>query len=87
MCCFELTQEAGVVLGEHTKVGHTVFQVSDALHTHTEGIARVLSAVDAAGLEHIRVYHSAAQNLHPAGMLAEAAALAATDVAGDVHLG
>ena len=85
--CFELFEETGVVLGEHTEVGDAVLQVGDALDAHAEGIARVFLGVDAAELEHVGVDHTAAEDLHPAGVLAEATAFATTDEAGDVHLG
>ena len=87
VCCFELLEEARVVFREHTEVADTVLQVGDALDTHTEGVAAIDGAVDAAGFEHVRVNHSATEDFHPAGVLAEAAAFTAADVTADVHLG
>ena len=69
----ELVEEAYVVLREHTQVGYTILQV-------------VHLAIDAASLEHVRVDHTATQNLYPTSVLAETAALTATNVARDVHL-
>ena len=78
-------EEANIVLGEHTEVLDTVFQVGDAFDAHTESEARVYLAVDAASFEHIGVNHTATQNFHPTGAFAECAALAAAEVARDVH--
>lgn len=85
MSRLEFFEEANIVLGEHSKVLDTVFQVGDAFDAHTECEARVNFAVDAASFEHIGVYHTAAQDFHPTGAFAECAALAAAEVARDVH--
>ena len=84
---FELPEEAGVVLGEEAEVADTVLEVGNALDTHAESVAGIDAGVDAAGLKVVRVDHTAAENLHPAGVFAEAASLAATDIAADVHFG
>ena len=76
----ELSQETDIVLREHTKVAHTVFQVGDALHAYTKGIAAVDAAVDAALLKDVGVYHATTQNLYPTGVLAETAAHTAADM-------
>ena len=34
----ELLQETNVVLGEHTQVGHVIFQVGDAFDAQTKGV-------------------------------------------------
>ena len=47
VCAFEFSQEARIVLREHTQVADAVFQVSDSLYAHSEGIARVNVRVDA----------------------------------------
>lgn len=83
---FELLKEADIVLGEHAEVLDLIFQVGYALHTHTEGETAVDLGVDAAGFEHIRVDHAAAEDFDPACVLAERAPLAAAEVAGDIHL-
>lgn len=82
----ELVEEAYIVLREHTQVGYTILQVSDTLDAKTESVAGVHLAIDAASLEHVRIYHTTTQNLYPASVLAETAALTATNVARDVHL-
>ena len=85
ICCLELTEETYVVLAEQSQVAYLVFQVGNTLDTHTEGIASIDLAVDAASLKHVRINHAATQNLYPACMLAEAASLTTADVATDVH--
>ena len=54
---------------------------------HTESITLVHLRIDAVRLKYRRVDHAAAQDLHPTGVFAEAATLAAADVAGNVHFG
>ena len=85
VCAFKLTQEAGVVLREHTQVLYLIFQVGDALDAHTEGVSAIHLAVDAAGFQHIRVYHTATQDFHPARAFAEGATFSSADVARDIH--
>ena len=87
MRALELVKEAYIVLAEHAQVLHHVFQVGDALHAKAESIATVHRAIDAAGFKHGGIYHAAAQNLDPTRVLAETATLAATQHAGNVHLG
>ncbi len=84
---FELFEEPHVVLREHSQVFYLVFEVGNALDTHTEGITAVHLAVDAAGVEYIGIDHAAAQNLYPTGVFAEGAPFTAADVARDVHFG
>ena len=83
----ELLKETHIVFGEHSEVLHLVFEVGDTLYAHTEGIACVDAAVNAVGLKHVGVHHSATEDFHPACLLAEGTTLAAADIAGDVHLG
>ncbi len=82
----ELLQEAGVVLEVEADVVGLVLEHGHALDAESEGEAGVLLAVDAAVLEHVGIDHAAAEDLDPAGVLAERAALAAADVARHVHL-
>ena len=72
----ELPQEAHVAFDQHAQVGHVVLQAGDALHPHAEREAGVLLRVDARHGQHVRIHHAAAEDLQPAGALAEAAALA-----------
>ena len=83
----EQLEETDVVLTEEAKVLDLIFKVGNSLYTHTECVARIDLAVDSAKLEYVGVYHTTAQNLDPACVLAERAALATADVPADVHLG
>ena len=58
-CRFKFAEEASIVLREETKVADAIFQVGDALYTHTESIAGIDIAVDAAGIKVVRIYHTA----------------------------
>ena len=80
-------EEAEVVFEVEADVVGAVFEHGHALDAEAEGEAAVLLAVDAAVVEDVGIDHAAAENLDPAGVLAEVAAGAAADVAGDVHLG
>ena len=68
------------------QVGQVVAQGRDALGANTKGEAGVLLGVDAAVDQDVGVDHAAAQDLDPAAVLAEVAALAAAHVAAHVHL-
>ena len=52
-----------------------------------EGKAGVFVGVDAAVLQHLRVYHAGAQNLNPAFTFAQAASFAAALKAAHIHFG
>ena len=82
----ELLQEAHIVLGEQTEVFDAVFEVGDTLHAQTEGIARLYLRINAAGLQHVRIHHTATENLYPTCALAEGATLTTAQVARDIHL-
>ena len=81
----KLRQEADVVLVEMTDVVDVVLQHGDTLHAHTEGKAAVHGGVDAAHLQHVGMHHARAQDLDPALVLAQTAALATADEAGDIY--
>ena len=66
---------------EQPDVGNAVAQHRDALRAHAEGEAGVALGVDAAVLEHRRMHHAAAEDLHPAGALARGAAAPAAELA------
>ena len=83
----EQLEETDIVLAEEAKILDLIFEVGNSLYTHTECVARIDLAVDSAKLEYVGVYHTTAQNLDPACVLAERAALATADVTADVHLG
>ena len=76
----ELVEEAHVVLEVEAEVTHTILQHCDTLNSHTKGKARIDLRVDTVGLQDIRIYHTAAHNLQPAGTLTYRATLATAEV-------
>src|SRR3981189_3539542 len=54
------------------EVGHAVFQHRDAVDAHAPGKALIDVGIDAAGAQHVRMDHAAAENLQPVLALAEA---------------
>ena len=82
----ELPEEAHVVLEVQSQVLDLPFQHGYAFNSHAKREAGVLLGVYAAGFQDVGVYHAGAHDLEPAGALADVAALAAADVAADVHL-
>ena len=70
-----------------TQVIDLPLQHCNTLNTHSKCESGVFLAVNAGGFKHIRIHHSAAENLQPAGSLADVATLAVADVATYVHLG
>src|SRR6478735_6650289 len=70
----ELRDESRIVLEQQPNVRNVVTKHQHALHAHSEGEAGVSLGIDATVREHIRVNHSAAENLQPTGGFAHAAA-------------
>src|SRR6202163_951714 len=62
---------AHVALEQLPQVGHAVFQHRDAVDAHAPGKALIDVGIDAAGAQHIRMHHAAAENLEPVLALAE----------------
>ena len=81
----ELPQEPDVVFEEQADVFYSIFEQGDAFDAHAEGEAGVFLAVDADIFEDVGVHHAAAEDLQPAGMLAQVAAFASAKGAGDIH--
>src|SRR3954452_16148344 len=80
----ELLQEPQAVLEEHAQVRYAVTQEGDAFDAHPEREALHLLGVVAVALheaEHVRVDHPGAEDLDPAGPLAERVARAVLQVA------
>ena len=73
----ELLEELQVVLEHQTDVVDAVLQHGDTLDADAESEAGVLVRVDVAVLQHLAVDDTAAEDLDPAGVLAQGAALAA----------
>ena len=72
----ELPEEAHVTGHEHAQVGQVVAECRHALHADAEGKARVPLGIDTHVAQDVGVDHAATQDLEPAGVLAEATALA-----------
>ena len=69
----DLLQESHVGIVEQADVGNAVAQHGDARRAHAECPSRVSLAVDAGGLEHVRMHHAGSEDLHPSGALAAGA--------------
>src|SRR6266481_3176399 len=65
-------EPAHVALEQLPQIGHAVFQHRDAVDAHAPGKALVDFGIDAAGVQHIRMHHAAAENLEPVLAFAEA---------------
>ena len=83
----KLAEETDIVLGEQTQVLDAIFEVRDTLYAHTERVSAVLLAIDAAGLEYVRIHHAAAEDLYPPRSFAERTTGTAADITTDIHLG
>ena len=96
----ELFEEAHVARVEVADVGDAVLDHGDALDSHAKGeagdlfgVVGVVSGVRSCGAslgdggEDGGVDHAAAEELDPAGVFALAAAFAAAEDAGDLHVG
>src|ERR1035437_9240974 len=64
-------EPAHVVLEQLAQIGHAVFQHRDAVDAHAPGKALIDVGIDAAGAQHIRMQHAAAENLQPVLAFAE----------------
>ena len=82
----ELTKEAHVILEVMTEVVDLPLQHRDTLNSHSESEAGIFLAVNAGSLEHVRIHHTAAENLEPACSFTDVASLSMTDVAAYIHL-
>src|SRR6478672_2419352 len=65
-------EPAHVAVEQLPEIGHAVFQHRDAVDAHAPGKALVDVGIDAAGAQHVRMHHAAAQNLQPVLAFAEA---------------
>src|ERR1700722_2345819 len=73
----KLLQEPHIAVEEQLNVVHTVFQNRNAVGTHTEGEAAYFFGIVVHETVHVRVDHTAAQNLDPSCLLTGAARLGA----------
>jgi hypothetical protein len=67
-----MAQPAHVAVEHLAQVGHAVFQHRDAVDAHAPGKALMDVRIDAAGAQHVRMHHAAAENLQPVLAFAEA---------------
>ena len=72
----KLLQKPNIVLKHVPDVVDVVHQRGHAFEAEAEGEPGVFLRVDTDGTEHVRVHHSRAAELYPAGAFARAAALA-----------
>ena len=82
----ELLQESKIAALQVADVVDAVAHHGQARQAQAEGEAVPLFRVDAAHAQHVGVHQAAAQQLHPAALLADRAAGAAADQALDVQL-
>src|SRR5438552_6579293 len=66
-----MRKPANVVLEQLPEIGDAVFQHCDAVDTHAPGKALIDIRVDAAGAQHVRMHHAAAENFEPVLAFAE----------------
>src|SRR5579875_3522673 len=62
---------AYVGLEEGTQIGHAVFEHGDAVDAEAPGKTLEFVGIEPAILQHVRMHHAAAENLHPVVALAE----------------
>src|SRR4029079_11354716 len=66
-----MIEPAHVALEQLPEIGDAVFQHRDAVEAHAPGKALVNIRIGAAGAQHVRMHHAAAENLEPVLALAE----------------
>src|SRR3979411_29498 len=67
-----MVEPAHVALEQLAQVGHAVFQHRDAVDAHAPRKTLIEVGIDAAGPQHVRMHHAAAENLQPVLALTEA---------------
>ena len=82
----ELLQEAQIVLGHQADVVDAVLEHGNTLDADAESKAGIDLGVDVAVAQNLLMHHAGTQDLNPAGVLAQRAALAAAGKTGDVNL-
>src|SRR6476661_24375 len=66
-----MREPAHVAVEQLPEIGDAVFQHRDAVEAHAPGKALVDIRIDAAGAQHVRMHHAAAENFEPVLALAE----------------
>src|ERR1051326_2344621 len=81
----KLLQKSHIIFAEEAYVINAILEERGTLDAHAECKTGVFIWIDTAILKHIGMYHSAAENLKPARVFANAAPLALAERATDVH--
>src|SRR5712675_483684 len=66
-----MAEPAHVAFEQLAQIGHAVFQHRDTVDAHAPGKTLIDVGIDAAGAQHVRMHHAAAENLQPVLTLAE----------------
>src|SRR3954452_20252716 len=66
-----MAEPARVAVEQLAQIGHAVFEHRDAVDAHAPGKALIDVGIDAAGAQHVRMHHAAAENLQPVLAFAE----------------
>ena len=82
----KLTQESDIIFIQQSHIIDLIFQKSDSLKTYTKCKTGVLIRVDAAHFKYMRMHHTTAKDLDPAGSLTETAAFSTTLKAAYIYL-
>ena len=72
----KLLQESDIVIAEMADVVDPIAHQGAAVNAHPRGKTGIFRGIISAIFQHHRVHHAAAEDLQPAGFLANAAALA-----------
>src|SRR5229473_2015227 len=83
----ELLQHPQIVLEQRPDIRNVELDQGAAIQAEAEGEAAPLLGIDADVAQYLGMDHAAAEDLHPAGLGAGAAAGAFAEDAGHVHLG
>src|SRR5207248_3383066 len=83
----ELLQNAQIVFEKRANVRDIELDHRGAIEAEAERESAPLIRIDTHVSQHLRMNHAAAEDLHPAGVGAGAAALPAAEGAGHVHFG
>src|ERR1700761_2317145 len=66
-----MAEPAHVAFEQLPQVRYAVFQHRDAVDAHAPGEALIDVGIDAAGAQHVRMHHAAAEDFHPVLAFAE----------------
>src|SRR5467141_1084341 len=64
-------EPAHVAVEQLAEIGHAILEHRDAVDAHAPGKALIDVGIDAAGAQHVRMHHAAAENLQPVLAFAE----------------